>query len=57
VKGRGVKTSKGAGDLLVTIDVAVPKNLSKEAEEAVKAFAAATAGADVREGLAARARL
>ncbi|MFJ5699311.1 DnaJ C-terminal domain-containing protein [Arthrobacter sp. NPDC093139] len=57
VKGRGVKTSKGTGDLLVTIDVAVPKNLSKEAEEAVKAFAAATAGADVREGLAARARL
>jgi molecular chaperone DnaJ len=57
VKGHGVKTSKGAGDLLVTIDVAVPKNLSKEAEEAVKAFAAATAGADVREGLAARARL
>ncbi|MFP3461683.1 DnaJ C-terminal domain-containing protein [Arthrobacter globiformis] len=57
VKGRGVKTSKGTGDLLVTIDVAVPQNLSKEAEEAVKAFAAATAGADVRQGLAAKARL
>ena len=52
-----MKTSKSTGDLLVTIDVAVPKNLSKEAEEAVKAFAAATAGADVREGLAAKARL
>lgn len=57
VKGRGVKTSKGTGDLLVTIDVAVPQNLSKEAEEAVKAFAAATTGADVRQGLAAKARL
>jgi molecular chaperone DnaJ len=57
VKGRGVKTSKGTGDLLVTIDVAVPQNLSKEAEEAVKAFAAATNGADVRQGLAAKARL
>ncbi|WP_458112300.1 DnaJ domain-containing protein [Arthrobacter sp. R1-13] len=57
VKGRGVKTSKGAGDLLVTIDVAVPKKLTKEAEEAVKAFAAATADADVRAGLAAKARL
>lgn len=57
VKGRGVKTSKTTGDLLVTIDVAVPQNLSKEAEEAVKAFAAATAGADVRQGLAAKARL
>jgi len=57
VKGRGVKTSKTTGDLLVTIDVAVPQNLSKEAEEAVKAFAAATNGADVRQGLAAKARL
>jgi molecular chaperone DnaJ len=57
VKGRGVKTSKATGDLLVTIDVAVPQNLSKEAEEAVKAFAAATTGSDVRQGLAAKARL
>ncbi|WP_247046591.1 DnaJ C-terminal domain-containing protein [Arthrobacter rhizosphaerae] len=57
VKGRGVKTSKGAGDLLVTIDVAIPKKLTKDAEEAVKAFAAATADADVRAGLADKARL
>jgi molecular chaperone DnaJ len=57
VKGRGVKHAKAAGDLLVTIDVAMPKKLSKEAEEAVKAFAAATAGEDVRTGLAAKARL
>ena len=57
VKGRGVKTSKGTGDLLVTIDVAVPKNLNKDAEAAVKAFAEATNGADVRQGLAAKARL
>lgn len=57
VKGHGVKTSKATGDLLVTIDVAVPANLSKAAEEAVRAFAEATADADVREGLAAKARL
>lgn len=57
VKGRGVKTSKGTGDLLVTIDVAIPKNLNKDAEAAVKAFAEATNGADVRQGLAAKARL
>ncbi|MEE2568858.1 DnaJ C-terminal domain-containing protein [Pseudarthrobacter sp. J64] len=57
VKGHGVKTSKGTGDLLVTIDVAVPGNLNKAAEEAVKAFAEATADANVREGLAAKARL
>lgn len=57
VKGRGVKTSKATGDLLVTIDVAVPQNLSKEAEEAVKAFAAATSDANPRQDLAAKARL
>lgn len=57
VKGRGVKTTKGTGDLLVTIDVAVPQNLNKEAEEAVKAFAAATSDADPRHDLAAKARL
>jgi len=57
VKGRGVKRSNTTGDLLVTIDVAVPKKLNKDAEEAVKAFAAATVGEDLRASLAARARL
>lgn len=57
VKGRGVKSGKVTGDLLVTIDVAVPRNLNKEAETAVKAFAAATSGTDLREGLAAKAKL
>ncbi len=57
VKGRGVKHASDTGDLLVTIDVAVPRRLSKEAEEAVKAFAAATAGEDIRADLAAKARL
>lgn len=57
VKGRGVKHAKATGDLLVTIDVAVPRKLTKEAEEAVKAFSAATAGEDVRAELAAKARL
>ena len=57
VKGRGVKTAKATGDLLVTIDVAVPQKLNKEAEEAVKAFAAATADGDPRGSLAAKARL
>ncbi|UOD80812.1 DnaJ C-terminal domain-containing protein [Paenarthrobacter ureafaciens] len=57
VRGRGVKTSKVTGDLLVTIDVAVPQNLSKEAEEAVKAFAAATSDANPRRDLASKARL
>jgi molecular chaperone DnaJ len=57
LKGRGVKTSKATGDLLVTIDVVVPQNLSAKAEEALKAFAEATADADPRAGIAAKAAL
>ena len=57
VKGAGVQSKKGDGDLLVTIDVAVPQKLSKEAEEAVRAFAAATADGDPRAGLAEKAKL
>ena len=57
VKGRGVQTGKGNGDLLVTVDVAVPSHLNKEAKAAVEAFAEATKGEDPRSGLAARARL
>ncbi|WP_269939583.1 DnaJ C-terminal domain-containing protein [Arthrobacter sp. HY1533] len=57
VKGAGVKTSKGDGDLLVTIDVAVPQKLNKEAEEAVRAFAAATADGDPRAALKDKAKL
>ncbi len=57
VKGAGVKTSKSEGDLLVTIDVTVPQKLSKEAEEAVRAFAAATAESDPRASLKNKAKL
>lgn len=57
VKGRGVQTSKGNGDLLVTVDVAVPSHLNKEAKAAVEAFADATKGEDPRAGLASKARL
>ncbi|KNC18670.1 molecular chaperone DnaJ [Arthrobacter sp. RIT-PI-e] len=57
LKGRGVKTSKTTGDLLVTVEVVVPQNLSKDAEGAVEAFRDATKDADPRSGLAARARL
>ncbi|MHA7154151.1 DnaJ C-terminal domain-containing protein [Arthrobacter sp. TMN-50] len=57
VKGRGVSTAKASGDLLVMIDVVVPQKLNKDAEAAVEAFAAATADADPRAGLAAKAKL
>ncbi|HLR56572.1 MAG TPA: DnaJ C-terminal domain-containing protein [Beutenbergiaceae bacterium] len=51
VKGKGVRTPKGTGDLIVTVEVAVPKNLSKAAKTALEEFAAATEGEDVRAGL------
>jgi molecular chaperone DnaJ len=40
VKGRGVETSKGTGDLLATVQVAVPSHLSPAAEKALAKFAA-----------------
>ena len=41
VRGRGIATKKGHGDLLVTVEVAVPHKLSSAAKEAVEAYAAA----------------
>ena len=52
VKGKGVPRKDGTrGDLLVTVEVAVPAKLSSAAREAVEAFRAATAGEDPRLGL------
>lgn len=42
VKGRGIESKSGTGDLLVTIQIAVPTQLSDEQRDAVEAFAAAT---------------
>ena len=55
VKGRGVHTPKDTGDLLVTVQVAVPSHLPADARKAVEAFAAATEGEDPRADLRARA--
>ena len=41
VKGRGVATAKATGDLLVTVEVAVPVKLSDAERSAVEALAAA----------------
>lgn len=41
VKGRGVTTSKGTGDLLASVIVAVPSNLPAAAKKALEDFAAA----------------
>jgi molecular chaperone DnaJ len=40
VKGKGVSTAKATGDLLVTVEVAVPQKLSKEQRQAAEALAA-----------------
>ena len=56
VRGRGVVTPSGTGDLLVTVQVAVPQRLSDHARAAVEAFAEATGGSDVRSDLLARAQ-
>lgn len=43
VRGKGVRRVDGsAGDLLVTLEVAVPAKLSREARQALEAFAAAS---------------
>lgn len=55
VKGRGVKTAKATGDLLVTVNVVVPQKLDKKARAAVEEFAELTNGTDVRAELLARA--
>lgn len=53
VRGRGVPRKAGAGDLLVTVEVAVPKKLNGEARAALEAYAAATQGEDPREHITA----
>ena len=56
LKGRGVPSAKGRdGDLLVTVEIAVPHKLSKQAREALEAFAEATASDDPRDELLERA--
>ncbi len=39
VRQRGVATKKGSGDLLVTVEVAVPQKLSDAERSALKAYA------------------
>ncbi len=56
VKGRGIKKGAITGDLLITIEVQVPRRAEGKAEEAIKAFAAATADDDVRAEFNAKAK-
>lgn len=52
VKGRGVTNSKGKqGDLLVTVELAIPLKLSKQAKSALETFAKETENDDPRQEL------
>jgi len=57
VRGKGVRRSDGTyGDLLVTVEVMVPKNVSTKGRKALEDLREATAGQDPREELLQRAK-
>lgn len=57
VKGRGVKTKNGTGNLYVIPEIAVPEELSEEAAEALRTFTELAGQQDVRADLDARAEV
>lgn len=56
LKGRGVTTKNGTGDLLARVEVAVPSHLTAAQKEALDAFTAASNGENPRDDLLAKAR-
>jgi molecular chaperone DnaJ len=57
VRGKGIRRSDGTyGDLLVTVEVIVPKNVSTKGRQALEDLREATAGEDPREALLQRAK-
>jgi molecular chaperone DnaJ len=56
VAGRGVEKRNKTGDLLVTVEVTVPKKLDDAATTALQSYAEATKGFDPRAGLVGGAR-
>lgn len=50
-RGKGVVRPEKSGDLIVSVDIAVPKDLTAEAQKALNEFAAATQDFDPREEL------
>jgi len=57
VRGKGIRRSDGTyGDLLVTVEVIVPKDVSSKGRQALEDLREATAGEDPRETLLQRAR-
>jgi molecular chaperone DnaJ len=57
VRGKGVRRSDGTvGDLLVTVNVQVPRDLGDKAKEALETFREATAGPDPRDEVLRKAK-
>ena len=57
VRGKGATRKDGTmGDMLVTVEVTVPRTLNGDAREALEKFRAATSDYDPRDGLEARAK-
>jgi molecular chaperone DnaJ len=57
VRGKGVRRPDATmGDLLVTVDVQVPKDLTDKAKEALETFRDATAGPDPRDEIIRKAK-
>jgi len=57
VRGKGVRRKDGTtGNMLVTVEVMVPKDLNSKARSAIEELREATAGQDPREELLARAK-
>ncbi|MFM5904470.1 MAG: DnaJ C-terminal domain-containing protein [Microbacteriaceae bacterium] len=57
VKGKGVHSPKGDGDLLATVDIAVPSHVSDKAKKALEEFEALLPNEDPREDLLNKAGL
>jgi molecular chaperone DnaJ len=55
VKGRGLATKSKTGDLLVTVEVAVPQRVTGKAKDALEQYVEATSGDDPRSDLFAKA--
>ncbi len=56
VKGRGVATPRGTGDLLARVEVAVPNHLTAAQKEALEHFQASAPAENPRDDLIAKAR-
>ena len=57
VKGKGVESSKGTGDLLATVEIAVPSHLSAKAQKKLEEFNELLPQEDPRADILARAGL